>query len=185
MNLPSTTANSIILENVGKDGHVVIIKQCMNCGKEIKVKPSLATRKKFCSKVCVYAWWKGKSRNPETQFKKGQRPHNYKGGRTTSRGYVLILKRGHYRANPNGYVSEHILVWEAHHQRMLPRNWVIHHINGTRNDNRIVNLVAMPREKHHPALDPGVIKTRVRELENELGECKDRYERLLQKTRNP
>jgi len=95
-------------------------------------------------------------------------PHNYNNGRATSYGYVLIKRPDHSRANSNGYVPEHILVWERVNGRPLPEGWCVHHYNGIKDDNRPRNLVGMPRAKHHPALDPALLKARIRELEGKL-----------------
>lgn len=62
-------------------------------------------------------------------------------------GYVWVKMRNHPHANRSGWVREHILVWEAIHG-LLPDRWVIHHDNEVKNDNRIENLYAMPREDH-------------------------------------
>jgi len=64
----------------------------------------------------------------------------WKGGRTDSNGYTAILDRSHPRAHRSGYVYEHILVMEEYLGRYIDRKEVIHHINGIKKDNRIVNL---------------------------------------------
>ncbi|MBU0846880.1 HNH endonuclease [Patescibacteria group bacterium] len=65
-------------------------------------------------------------------------------GRTS---YRKILHHGHPRTR-KGYVYQHILVWEKAHGKMLPKDWIIHHLNGEGLDNRPENLVAMPRKEH-------------------------------------
>ena len=57
----------------------------------------------------------------------------------------------HPRAN-GGYIWEHILLWEQANGKELPRGWVIHHLNGIRDDNRLINLVALPDKKHRHIL---------------------------------
>jgi len=95
-----------------------------------------------------------------------------KGGRLEQDGYILIRQPEHHRANSRGYVWEHILVWETANGRPLPDGWIIHHINGRKNDNRPSNLTAMPRKSHHYALLLQATQRRVRELEAKLNGCK-------------
>lgn len=92
---------------------------------------------------------------------------NYKNGRTQNGkdGYIFILKPEHPKAH-QGYVREHLLVWEEAHGKSLPDGWVIHHLNGVKNDNRIENLVAM-KDKSHIRLIPK-LQHRIRELEKKL-----------------
>lgn len=92
---------------------------------------------------------------------------NWKGGRTDNgQGYMMIMEKNHPRANSGGYVMEHILIWEKIYNKKLPKDWVIHHLNGLRNDNRPENLIAMKRSEHiHQAEG---FKKRIRELEIEI-----------------
>ncbi len=79
--------------------------------------------------------------------------------------YLLVKSPlGHPRAN-NGRIFEHILIWEKAHNQPLPDGWVIHHINGNKQDNRSENLKAMPRDKHHPQLWPKFLQSKIRDLE--------------------
>lgn len=80
--------------------------------------------------------------------------------------YFLILKPEHPRSNKNGYVKEHILVWENFYNKTLPNNYVIHHINGDKKDNRVNNLLALTLSKHHSLISP--YKKRIKELEAEI-----------------
>ena len=107
---------------------------------------------------------------------RGERSPNWRGGRIIdSRGYVRINKPGHPRAT-NGYVFEHILVWEEANGQELPKGWVIHHLNGIVSDNRIENLVALPSRRHYLVLREKAQKIRnlekvVEELRRKLAEC--------------
>jgi len=78
-------------------------------------------------------------------------------------GYIGILKPNHPRANTKGYVLEHILIWEEAHGKPLPEGWVIHHLNGIKDDNRPRNLIALPSKKHYLILQAKA--KRIQELE--------------------
>lgn len=92
-------------------------------------------------------------------------PH-WKGGKTRAKGYVYIR-------NYNGrrYVGEHIVVWEQANGPVPPK-WVVHHLNGIKDDNRLENLVAMPRSHHGPRahIDPAEYEARIRSLEARIVE---------------
>lgn len=99
--------------------------------------------------------------------KKGADSIAWGGGRVHNNGgYAKVLDKEHARADTRGYVFEHIWVWEHVHSRRLPPNWVIHHLNGIRNDNRPENLKAMPRGLHIGQAQP--YKQRIRELETKI-----------------
>jgi len=65
------------------------------------------------------------------------------------------------------YIQEHRLVWEQTHNRKLAKGWIVHHINGTRDDNRPENLIAMPDRRHKALLT--VRAEKIRHLEAEVG----------------
>lgn len=163
---------------------MALTKKCEVCGKEMSVKPSRYERTRFCSRECAKQGWKGVRRSPSTEFYKGMLGVRWNGGVWHSKGYRYVRQSDHPRANPNGYVAEHILVWEMNNGRPLPEDWCVHHFNGVKDDNRPENLIGMPKKKHHPALDPGYIKERLREVEAERDEWKRKYEELLAEGRN-
>lgn len=95
-----------------------------------------------------------------TLVKYGEENHRWKGGKSKDKkGYI-------YRKGANNKsVFEHRMVWENEFG-ILPKGWVVHHLNGIKDDNRIENLCAMPRNEHSPKkiLDP--YKKRIKELED-------------------
>ncbi|MBU1449283.1 HNH endonuclease [Patescibacteria group bacterium] len=91
---------------------------------------------------------RSKEEGTRISYQLGQRRKPPRKPRISNLGYVFIYKPDHPRANKIGYVLEHILVWEQIHNKPLPKSWVIHHLNGIRDDNRPENLVAMPTLKH-------------------------------------
>lgn len=76
-----------------------------------------------------------------------------KGKRTTlkkmtSRGYVQVYRPEHQRADKNGFVMEHIVVFEEKTGISIPKNCSVHHLNGDKTDNRIQNLCMMEHGAH-------------------------------------
>jgi hypothetical protein len=98
----------------------------------------------------------------------GDKVWNWKGGRRVHLGYIKLKQPGHPRADKQGYVFEHVLVWEAANNQALPSDWVIHHLNGVRDDNRAENLAAMPRDEHDRLI--AAFKNRILKLEAENAE---------------
>lgn len=104
---------------------------------------------------------KGRWHSP---FKNGKEHPDWKGGRRLSNGYVFIYNPDHPRASKRKkVVAEHILVWEQTHGKLLPDGWIVHHLNGIKNDNRPVNLVGLPGKKHSLVLQAKA--KRIQELE--------------------
>jgi len=77
-----------------------------------------------------------------------------------NQGYILVRVEGKRK-------REHILVWEQSHGH-LPKGWIIHHINGKRDDNRLENLMAMPKKNHTPYLLLQAVQKRLRHVEAKL-----------------
>lgn len=87
--------------------------------------------------------------NRKAVARKGHESNLWNGGSyKTKHGYIYIRKPEHPRANRNGYVPEHVYKWEEANHKILPDDWIVHHINGRKDDNSPENLVAMPRSAH-------------------------------------
>lgn len=91
----------------------------------------------------------------------------WKGGKTLNNGYVYVLTKR--EGKKHRYHGEHIVLWEQANGS-LPEGWVIHHLNGIRDDNRLENLVAMPRKRHNLKLAFQPYEERIKELEDKLNE---------------
>ena len=96
---------------------------------------------------------------------KGEFNPRWRGGKTKNHeGYVLVYSPNHPRKHRDQYVFEHILVWEKTHGQPLPAGWVIHHLDGIKDDNRPENLVACPSRRHYDFIK--ALQTRIAALEN-------------------
>lgn len=77
----------------------------------------------------------------------------YRGGRSVhQKGYLMIKKLGHPRADNRGYVFEHILLAEKILGKSLPQSACLHHLNGNPADNRPKNLVICQDNAYHKLL---------------------------------
>ena len=105
--------------------------------------------------------------------RRGEKNGNWKLGQShTKEGYVLIrVRQGNGGA---AYAREHILVWERTYGKPLPKGWVVHHLNGVKDDNRPINLLGLPMQEHHshPREVLKHYEVRIRQLEQELQECR-------------
>ncbi len=80
---------------------------------------------------------------------KGNNHYRFKGFTINAGGYVLIYSPNHPYRNKQNYVYEHRLVMEKHLERYLTPMEVVHHNNGTKNDNRIFNLTLFATKAEH------------------------------------
>jgi len=133
-----------------------IITLCPDCGKRIR------NNAKRCHSCDLKRRWK---LYPETfNQPTGENSYNWKGGRIKDAdGYIRIYKKDHPRASQTGYVSEHILVWEETHGKPLPKGWIVHHLNGIKDDNHPNNLIGLSNKKHYLVLQAKA--KRIQELE--------------------
>ena len=78
-------------------------------------------------------------------FQMGDKHWNYKKGK--------FIKDGYYKISINGIkISEHRLVWlKESDWGFIPKGFEIHHRNLNKLDNRIANLMCIPKEIHSSA----------------------------------
>ena len=125
-------------------------KPCSKCGALVHRRSTLCHICENKSRIGRYA----REGNP-----------SWKGGRTQNNGYVYILAQR--EGKKHRYQAEHIVIWEEANGK-LPNGWVVHHLNGIRDDNRIENLSAMPRKRHNLKLAFELYEQRIQQLEAEL-----------------
>ena len=83
----------------------------------------------------------------DTGVRRGENNYAWKGGKSKDQfGYVHVLVAPEARKG-HRYQPEHRLVWEAANGP-LPKGYIVHHINGIKDDNRLENLVAASRADH-------------------------------------
>ena len=130
---------------------------CLDCG-------ILVTHESIRCRSCALKMRIQNGEMTPNKGKKGDQSFTWKGGRIqNTAGYIMIYQPKHPRATNGAYVLEHILIWEQIHGKPVPKDWVIHHLNGIRNDNRPSNLVALPARKHNLIIN--TLKKRIQELE--------------------
>ena len=136
---------------------IFIWAACEECSKERWVK---AIRGIPVSTICFHC-------AHSIKFRAENNP-NWKGGQSFDRGgYIRISMPNHPRTDKRGYVLEHIWVWEKTHNKPLPEGYIVHHLNGIKDDNRPQNLFAMPKRKHTIVFHLEALQHRIRELEIE------------------
>jgi len=85
--------------------------------------------------------------NPQ---KKGKESLWWKGGKIRDhQGYALIRDVTHVRASSIGYVKESLLIAENILGKPLPKDAIIHHIDGVRDNNAPINLVVCQDHFYH------------------------------------
>ena len=122
------------------NNRVKINRPCNHCGKIIKTGGK--RNKKYCDVKCAGAA-KRKYLDIPSCLNSADRKLD------KNLGYVRVYAPMHNEANTWGYVYEHRLIAEEKILgRKLAKNEVVHHKNGKRWDNRIVNLEVMDRSEH-------------------------------------
>ena len=80
----------------------------------------------------------------------GEGNPRWKGGRMKHvKGYISILTPEHPFCDHHGYVFEHRLVMEFFLGRYLTKEEVVHHNNGIKDDNRLINLMLFANDNLH------------------------------------
>lgn len=158
------------LETHGEDWYNC---QCPICGIKFHLKPSRVkiAKNHYCSKECF-----GKAK---IEYMKGEGNHQYglkgnknatwKSDRRLSRyGYIQVRVLDHPFRDKADFVFEHRLIAERYllndensvtinGKRYLNPDYVVHHINFDRTDNRVENLLVMGKQEHmrlHCKLNP-------------------------------
>jgi len=117
---------------------VPVLKNCENCGKALRLKPSHASIR-FCSKKCeAYADVK----RPLSRI------HNGKRAKKDRAGYVMLWESEHPNKSQKGWQYEHRLIVEETLGRYLTSDEHVHHMNGIKDDNRPSNLIALDAYDH-------------------------------------
>lgn len=115
--------------------------------------------KKSCKAICrMYGLSEASSSNIGRKLKKlgieirkdaGKNHHNWKGGIINKGdGYIGVWKPDHPRADKQGYVYEHTLVYENKTGLLPNKNQVIHHIDMDKHNNSIDNLYLCNHKEH-------------------------------------
>lgn len=139
-----------------------VIKQCVWCGKEMRLKPSQAERM-HCDNNCY-----GRAKTTSAVI---GREHNGKSVRRNSDGYLLIWEPGQ---GWNGWLLEHRYVAAQMLGRPLTRDEQVDHINRIRDDNRPENLQILSATDHS-VITVARRMAEIKHLKDELEEYRRRY----------
>jgi hypothetical protein len=138
-------------------GKQMISKQCEWRGCDITFKTPVSEVKrgngKYHSRSCSTKARNEKAGRPVGcvgMDSAGSNNGNWKGGRRIhTKGYVEIHKPGHPRAQPNGYVLEHLIVMEKKLGRPLADGEIVHHKDQDKQNNRPNNLALTDYPEHN------------------------------------
>ncbi len=100
-------------------------------------------------------WNKGRhfdsgGRSAETRFKPGQKPHTWVpvGSTRVTKDGLLQRKVTDTGCTPRDWKSEHLLVWEKHHRRPVPKGHIVRFRDGDRRNFAPENLVLVSRREN-------------------------------------
>jgi DNA-directed RNA polymerase subunit RPC12/RpoP len=105
--------------------------KCLFCGNEFK---SHKKTQKCCSRNCQF--------KRLSVLMKNRKPHNYIGKTEKGNGYFSIAIGGNKRISYHKYILEQSLGIK------IPKNLVVHHIDGDQANNSLDNLQLMTRSTH-------------------------------------
>ena len=119
-----------LLDTLGRRNRKLANRSCKQCGNEFR---PLRSSSKYCSLPCA-AVNRGKTqvRRKEVWW-------------VCNRGYIVgrVTVDGKTRR-----VRQHRYIMEQHLGRTIPSDMDVHHINGNKQDNRIENLMVLPKSEH-------------------------------------
>lgn len=134
--------------------------------------PSCGAQKGIRAKFCLPCENKTRVKRYE-----GKSNPNWREGRSRGAGYINVrIKTGSPGKGKGAfYRGEHIVVWEQTHGKPLPKGWVVHHLNGVKDDNRPENLLGTTRHRHHQHPREALVpyEDKIKELEAEVQSLKE------------
>ncbi len=116
------------------------IKKCKICGKKFTIYFYRINTAQYCSLTCQIISQKGKHSSPKTEFKKGNKPYNYK-GITLSNGRFLLPRNGKQQYQYRVLVEKAI-------GRKLKTLEHIHHIDENKLNDLLENLFVTSNSNH-------------------------------------
>ena len=137
---------------------------CVDCGKERWVYMKRGIPANQICRICA-----GKRRGKANYGRIRERASSWKGGRTKTNGYIMILLDPQDffwgMSNSIGRVAEHRLVIAKSLGRCLHSWEIVHHKNGNRLDNRLENLQLVTDDRHKQIT---ILENRIKILEGRV-----------------
>jgi hypothetical protein len=123
---------------------------CIQCGKQIHVKPSGVTGENCCSYECMgeFRKTKYKGENNPNWMNRGNKNPIYKGGSINIHGYRRLPDKDHPNARKDGTILEHRKLMSDKLNRPLADSEIVHHRDEVKLNNSTNNLQIMSRSEH-------------------------------------
>lgn len=120
---------------------------CAECGAQVEKRyPSRVHElRNFCNRNC-----QGRYRSKHYI---GDKAAHWRGGTTTDRDRVMILRPAHPNAQADGYIYRYRLVAEAMIDRHLEPHEIVHHIDGNEGNDDPTNLLVTTQSVHASQYD--------------------------------